>query len=110
MLTSIITCAVFMRLNSFFLMVLTVFFSVSLEGLTFLFHPSLNQVFYGEPIIYTIACLYGLFIVQQRLDTFVRRNYLMKRVVVQHSFEIQDLEAKSKRFLRNLMPAPVVET
>lgn len=108
-LTSAVTGTVFTQLNSFLILLLAISMSVVLEGLTFLITPSINQLLYGEPFIQLVAILYALVIVQQRLDTFVRRNFLFKRVVEQHTFEIQDLQEKSSRFLHNLLPEAVVD-
>jgi len=107
-LTSAVTGTVFTQLNSFLIILLDITMSLILEGLTFLVTPSINKLLYGEPYLQLLAILYALVVVQQRLDTFVRRNFLLKRVVVQHSSEIQDLQKKSTRFLHNLLPAPIV--
>ena len=108
-MTSGITSTVFTRLKSFYMLVLITVLGISLEALTFAINPSLNRSLFGEPFFHLILILASLVVVQRRLDTFIRRNYLMKKVLVQNNFEIQDVEAKSRRFLRNLLPGPVVE-
>jgi len=91
------------------MLMLVILTSIALESLTFAITPSINAELFGEPFLHLVIILYSLIVVQRRLDVFIRRNYLMKRVLVQNNFEIQDLEAKSRRFLRNLLPGPVVE-
>jgi len=109
LMTSVMTSAAFVRLKSAYMITLTVILSISFEVLAICVD---FETFYGsyfESLLQLILILYAMIQVQRRIDLFVRRNYLMKRFLIQNSFEIEDLEAKSNKFLLNLLPRTVVQ-
>ena len=61
-----------------------------------------------QTMLYAIISLASAITVRRRNELFYRRNFLMKRILVKSSHELELVKDRSQQLLLSLLPRPIV--